>query len=36
MIASAFKGNQVKSDPEQAQWKADLMILEIYFRERAF
>ncbi len=36
MGGSALKGNQVKSDSEQAQWKANLRIPEGYFREYEF
>ncbi len=36
MVGRAFNDNQVKRVPEQAQWKANLTILKVYFRERAF
>ncbi len=28
MAESAFKENKIKKDPEQAQWKDNLMILD--------
>ncbi len=34
MSGSVLKGNKIKKDPEQAQWKGNLIIPEGYSRER--